>query len=105
MLIAKPLAVGDVVALKQLNGPDIVARLAEVYKTGDEAVVVRRPIEAHPVNSGGGLALAFAPFSLCASDDQVFRIPRSALMVDPFPARSEITTTYNEQTTSLKLPK
>lgn len=105
MLIPKPLATGEVVALKQLNGPDLVGRLAEDFKSGDNVVVLRKVIEAHVVNSGGGgLGLAFAPFSLCAADDQTFRIPTSALMVAPFPAREEVKNTYNEQTSSIVQP-
>jgi hypothetical protein len=104
MLISKPLSVGDVVALKPITGPDIIARLEEAY-TGGDHVVVRRPIEAHMVQGeGGGLGLAFSPFSLAASDDQVFKFPRDKLLVDPFIAREEVKTTYLERTTSLKLP-
>jgi hypothetical protein len=104
MIIAKPLKAGTVVAIKLIGGTaDIVARLVDDYKGGD--VVVRRPIEAHMVQGQqGGLGLAFAPFSLAAEDEQVFRFPRDKMLVDPFAARSEVTSTYNEQTTSLKLP-
>lgn len=104
MLIAKPLAVGDVVALKPLTGSDIIGRLAEPFKTGDAAVVLRKPVEAHVMQTGGGgLGLAFSPLSLCAPDDHIFRIPRAGLLVDPFPCRDEVKKTYNEQTTSLAI--
>lgn len=105
MLISKPIETGDIVALKPLTGPDIVGRLAATYRAGDTHVSIRRPIEAHVVQSqGGGLGLAFAPFSLCASDEQVFSIPCTSLMVDPFLARDEVKNTYLEQTTGLVTP-
>jgi hypothetical protein len=103
MLISKPLTAGAVVVLKMLReGPDVVGRLTEDYANGDY-VSIRKPIEAHMVNGQTGLGLAFAPFSLAAEDDQVFRIPRTALLVDPFPARAEVLKTYTEHTSSLKL--
>ena len=103
MLVSKPLKAGEVVALKPLSGPDIIARLVDDY-TGGDHIVVRKPIEAHMVQGNqGSLGLAFSPFSLAAADDQVFRFPRDKFMVDPFLARDEVKKTYTEQTSSLKL--
>lgn len=95
---------GDIVALKPVEGPDIIARLAEDFNTLDAAVKISRPLEGHVVNGQGGLGIAFMPFSLSASDDQVFAFPVARLLVDPFPAREEVSSTYIAQTTSILTP-
>lgn len=106
MLIQKStLTKGDVVVLKLTNHPvEIVARLEEDFTNASINVEIKRPLEAHVVQSGGGVGIAFMPFSMTCRDDQVFRFPASSLLVPPYPAREEIGKSYLEQTTSLKLP-
>ena len=97
------IAAGEVVALKPLDGPDIIGRVALDYKGTDE-IALRKPVNAHVVQSPeGGLGLAFSPYSLCSKDDHIFRFSLDRLAVAPFLARDEVKKTYNEQTTSLKL--
>lgn len=106
MLIQKStLTKGDVVVVKLNNHPvEIVARLEEDFTSTSTEIVMRRPLEAHLVQSQSGVGIAFMPFSMTARDDQLFRFATANLLVPPFPARDEVGKSYIEQTTSLKMP-
>lgn len=105
MIVAKPLTAGNVVILKMRSGSEIVARLSQEFKEGDKTVAITKPLQLHPMqDEKGSLSLGFMPFSLAADDAQVFHIAVDNLLVNPFPARKEVSDSFMANTSSIVMP-
>lgn len=97
----KEVKAGDIVAVKLVNGEDILAKLVSV--DGDDYVIVR-PVILHLVPVGNGQAsVNFAPFSLGLDDATSLTINVSKMLYRPIEARKDAASQYIRSTTGLEI--
>lgn len=92
---------GDIIAVKLVNGEDILAKLVSV--NGDD-YVINRPVILHLVPVGNGQATVnFAPFSLGLDDTTNLTINFSKMLYRPIEARKDAASQYIRSTTGLEV--
>lgn len=105
MIVSKPLTAGAVVILKLKSGSEIVGRLSAAFSRGEAIVQLAKPLQLQPMqDESGQLSLGYVPFSLAADDAQVFTFTAESLLVDPFPARKEVSDSFTANTSSIVMP-
>lgn len=86
---------------KLVGGAELIA---ELVRTGDDGIVIRRPLQVHVIKGQNGEGhLAFAQWSMVATDDEVVLNPW-ALVAQPMTAIDEVARSYVEQTSGIALP-
>ncbi len=99
MLQENKIKVGDVVVVRTTSG-EIIGKVAK-EQTNKKSASLRLPLIVQPVqDQSGALNISFFPYSLTATDDEVFTIDG-----DVFKPRKEISDIYVRQTSSLELPE
>jgi hypothetical protein len=100
MIIEKPVAEGDVVALKLITGDEVVGKLVTSSALD---ITLSRPLTAHQVQTDTGIGIMFGPF-MSAGEAEKVKLLKSACITDIVKARAEIRTKYISLTTGLDVP-
>ena len=94
-----PVAVGDVIAVKLINGEEILARLDAI--NGDD-YVLERPVILALVPLGNGQATVnFAPFMMGLDETTKVTINFSKMLMRPVEARKDAASQYTKSTTGI----
>lgn len=90
---------GDVIAVKLINGEEILARLVSVE--GDDYVIERPVILALVPVGNGQAAVNFAPFSMGIDDTTKLTVNFSRMLFRPVAARRDAAAQYLKSTSSI----
>lgn len=102
MLIStNKVAVGDVVAVKMLNGEELLAKLTGL--DGDTYTFSRPVILALVPTANGQASVSFAPFMMGLDETQDVTIEYSKMLMRPIIARKDAAAQYTRSTSSLDL--
>lgn len=101
MLIKPPISENSVVSFKLVTGETLIAKF---IRRTPELLIITRPVVANTVPTDQGYGIAYSPFCATVEEDQEFRIPSSAMLVEPMYPRDELKASYIKMTTGLDLP-
>jgi len=101
MLIQKPMATGDIITLKIMNGDEIVGKLISYDTTGytlaKPVIVAIQPVGPTQVQ------LAFMPFMASSNEDTNIVFPTEALLTKPVKTRNDVANNYRRATANIEV--
>ncbi len=101
MIIKPPIAANEIVSLRLTNGETLIAKFVSKDST---ALTVTRPVVANPIQNEQGYGIYYSPFCATVDEDQNYRIPLSAVLIEPMHPREELKASYIKMTTGLDIP-
>lgn len=101
MIIKAAIAANSIVSFRLVTGETLIARFVS---RDNEKLTVTRPVVANTVQSEQGYGIVYSPFCATVDEDQEFRIPISAVLIEPLNPREELKASYIKMTTGLDVP-
>ncbi len=101
LLNLKTISANDVIAVKLINGEEILARFISEH---NDEYKVSKPVMLHLVPTGNGQAqVSFAPFMMGVDTDVELTIPFSRMLTRPVLARQDAAKQYLSSTSGIAL--
>lgn len=98
---SKPSLVGAVIAVKLMNGEEIIARLKS---QSDEVYTLVRPVVLTLMPTGNGQgAVTFTPFAMGVDEHAEYEIERARMLFAPVEARDDAAKQYIKATTGIEI--
>lgn len=103
MLFQKPLAKGDIVSVRLVNGEEIVGRYSDAnektIRLGKPVVIMTQMVSETQAQLG------FAPFMSSVDEELPVPFALAAISAGPLPTKPDVSTMYRRMTSSIAVPE
>lgn len=101
MIIKAPIEANAIITFRVMTGETLLARFISRDTT---YLTVTKPICANPTQTEEGFGIFYTPFCATVDEAEQFRIPLTAILIDPVRPRKELEASYIKMTTGLDIP-
>jgi hypothetical protein len=99
-IIKPPIAANSPVSFRIITGETVIARY---IGRSDTHLIVTKPVVANPVQNEQGYGIYYTPLFPTVDEDDTYRIPSSAILIEAMRPRDELVAAYVKMTSGLDL--